>query len=653
MHIERLTLRNFRCFGNEAVTVSFGAGTNALVGDNGSGKTTTLEALKRLFSAVPQERQMRKADVHFGPGEDSSSVDSRELVIDVVFGFDSDGALPTVFNDLFFDSENQSLKVRIVLECEYKKSMSFEDDMEVKLYSVRTLQPVPFGPDDERKTPIRGRPTQYAELVYIPAHRDARGVTQFALKHVLQRLERSADWGEETRKKSQEFAQELEQNLNDTLAIKSITKDLGDFWRSLHDGHYDAAPTLSVVATEFEKLIRELTLRFSKSPGGGQRQLEELSEGQMSLLYFALSATLHKLSWDMQNADGQQLKGFKALDFNVPPLTIFALEEPENHLSPFYLPRLMALLEKLHQTGASQAIVTSHATSILARVSPRKVLFFRNHRETLVSSVNPIPLPEKGSEEDKFVQQVLLANPEIYFARLVIIGEGDTERIVIPRVAEALGLSMDPSFVAYVSIGGRHAQHLWKLLNGLKIPHITLLDFDLGRYGGGAGRIRNAVQWMKDAGFGFPVGLDIPDNEALDAASYDGWVKWLRSSDIFYSSPVDLDMMMLQAFPDAYKPEKAYDAGKADNAKIAKKVFGDSGKGNADLQRIGLNISAEALYAYKALFKSDSKPGSHLVAFGRMDDGAIAQKCPEPLVALVERAKELLLPPDPICEGKQ
>ena len=77
------------------------------------------------------------------------------------------------------------------------------------------------------------------------------------------------------------------------------------------------------------------------------------------------------------------------------------------------------------------------------------------------SSVRAIELPADASSTlAKFIRGALLAFPERDFARFVVLVEGDVERIVLPRLAQAEELMLDTSFVAIVPIGGRHVQLL-------------------------------------------------------------------------------------------------------------------------------------------------------------------------------------------------
>src|SRR5260370_13334915 len=93
----------------------------------------------------------------------------------------------------------------------------------------------------------------------------------------------------------------------------------------------------------------------------------------------------------------------------------------------------------------------------------------------------------------------------MYFSRFVILGEGTSEEVVIPRLADAMDLSIDRSFVALVPLGGRHVNHLWRLLTDLDIPYATLLDLDAGRAGGGRGRINVAFHELIAKGTNPPL----------------------------------------------------------------------------------------------------------------------------------------------------
>ena len=80
------------------------------------------------------------------------------------------------------------------------------------------------------------------------------------------------------------------------------------------------------------------------------------------------------------------------------------------------------------------------------------------------------------------MREAVEAFPELYFARLVILGEGDSEQVVLPRMLEAAGVLLDLRCVSVVPLGGRHVNHFWRLLSSLDIPYLTLLDLDTARH---------------------------------------------------------------------------------------------------------------------------------------------------------------------------
>lgn len=184
---------------------------------------------------------------------------------------------------------------------------------------------------------------------------------------------------------------------------------------------------------------------------------------------------------------------------NPPVHTIIAVEEPENSLAPYYLGRIAKQLREASKAGQVQSVIATHTPTLLKRVEPTAIRFLRldGDRRT---SVHCITLPEKGDEAAKYVNEAVKAYPELYFSRLVILGEGDSEMLVLPRVLAASGIAEDDVSVSVVPLGGRHVNHFWRLLNDLEIPHVTLLDLDYGRDQGGYGRLIYVINQLSSIG---------------------------------------------------------------------------------------------------------------------------------------------------------
>ncbi len=212
---------------------------------------------------------------------------------------------------------------------------------------------------------------------------------------------------------------------------------------------------------------------------------------------------------------------------------------------------------------------------------------------------------------------------KLAFSLLIVLSFGTRWRnssIVLPAIAQKSGYDFDSSFVSFVQLAGRHVNHMWRLLKDLNIPYITLLDYDCGRHGGGNGRLTNAS-----------TKLGLPATTTKDQ---------LEEHGVYFSYPLDLDMVMITAFPDFYP-----DNGNTDTHEdLVKAVLGKNGD-EAAYVAPNLFFTDDMLKKYRYLFKTRSKVASHYLAcdsIKNMDDMGFFNKRPEVLGKIVEKIREML-----------
>ena len=70
MHLEKISLSNFRCFPEKETQTLFEEDITCFVGNNGAGKTTLIVALKRLFGLSREDRTITRDDFYLAPDED-------------------------------------------------------------------------------------------------------------------------------------------------------------------------------------------------------------------------------------------------------------------------------------------------------------------------------------------------------------------------------------------------------------------------------------------------------------------------------------------------------------------------------------------------------------------------------------------------------
>lgn len=653
MKIDTITIKNFRCFDDEGVEIDLQPGLTAFVGNNGSGKTAVFAALSKLFGTSTSQRAVRKEDFHVGI--DTADLEAgTELEIECVFSFpeldDDDAdqdAVPDFFHAMAASKEDAPLKVRIRLKATWLDDNTPDGVVEEDLRWIQTLDDE-FEWDDCKKV----QPTDRAlvQLVYVPATRNASDQVTNLLKG---RLWRAARWSDALKKKSEDGSAQIQAQFEKESPSSFIAERLDKRWADVNEGGTDTRPSLRLISSQLDDLVKQAEFVFSPKSGERLRSIDDLSDGQRSLFHIALTAATLEIERDALAEDADDC-AFDQDKLRRTHLTLLAIEEPENSLSPFYLARVASLARSIGEMEGAQVLISSHSPSILSRVEADEVRYCRLGMSDGTSDVRPLKLPPDASDAGKYIRLAVRAYPELYFAKFVILAEGDSEAIVLPQIAEASGLLLDRSFVPIVPLGGRFVTHFWKLLNDLKIPHATLLDLDLGREHGGKNAIKLAVKELKSVGRDMSKNKyvlegtidlskidEIDDDELLGEDQNHPWICALRREAVYFSTPIDLDFAMLLSFPADYKKPRPNGTGPSLTDKgmeNAKKAVLKS-NGNLDLYDDGYKGDF-SWYSYH--FLSHSKPDSHLAALSGIAAKKLATDAPKELLRLLDRVAKTL-----------
>lgn len=582
-------------------------------------------------------RRVQPSDFHVPAGTDARQIDC-ELWIEVDIEFeetaDENGEHPAIapfFTHMALDDPNGLPRVRVRLTA----TLDVDDYVEEVIEYITQV-------DSDGAPAQRSVMSRYdramVEVHYLPARRDPADHIAYTATSLLGRLLRAADWTDE-RDETARLADELSDAMVANPAVAGIGEALTSVWGSLHHGPYFKDPSIAFGRGDLEGVLRQITMVFSPGPGGETVDVERLSDGHKSMLYVALVLAWREIARSVLRGDETS---FDQDRLRPPVHVVLALEEPENSMAPQHLGRIVRQLRGVCAEDDMQGVVATHSPSLLHRVEPEDIRFLRLNaaRETQVRTVE---MPVNTDEAAKYVREAVRAYPELYFSRLVVLGEGDSEQIVLPRVLAAAGIADDDASVSVVPLGGRHVNHFWRLLERLEIPYVTLLDLDGGRHQGGWGRVKYAAKQVNKIK---PNTFDAATMEKrLPAWNADvdfpsefnsGFLCSLqRHHNVFFSSPLDLDLMMLEAYPDAYGVAAA--AKKVPSETTKKAVLGQSGTNSHRYAASQRRLFDE----YTKQFKLGSKPASHLSAMAAFDskDDEFVSRLPLPLLRLVEAVK--------------
>jgi len=482
MYISSLQVQNYRCF--KDTTVEFEPGVSVIIGENNSGKSSLLSALRLVFEGGGA-RSLERYDFHQGIDTfDEPPRISITATLSTADGEDTPeelGAVATWLSNVedeeweakltyhFYLPETQKEEFETLIgENPDKKTFWRALERVLPRYVARIDAGGP-GVDQPGYQRVEPRDLRVFGVDFLDAIRDVEREMFSGRKPKLRAmLQAVKEEDSAATEKLEQDAARLVQSLKDRIDVDKL------FELATDTGAVDGGkPGLDDNMRE-EDITR--ALRLVVEDNVGKLPITYNGLGYNNLLYISL--ILASLDTDTVENVGPD---------NAIIFPMLLIEEPEAHLHPALQFKLLKFInERVGNTESEeteepsesrQVFVTTHSTHVTSATDLDSVIALAEDASGKVSASYPGRVYEhvnteggagiNGTESKAYVQRFLDATKStMLFARRVILVEGIAEQILIPTFADTCGYSLADEHVAVVGMGGRTFKHFLPLFGG-------------------------------------------------------------------------------------------------------------------------------------------------------------------------------------------
>ncbi|WP_263602741.1 ATP-dependent nuclease [Chryseobacterium sp. PET-29] len=457
MYISSLKLWNFRKYGSPVfdlnsphLTIPFNKGINILIGENDSGKSAIIDAIKLVLKTHAYEWIKVEESDFYTNGNQISPI----LRIEIEFaGITNEeaanftewcGTQDEVMNVEGGKEVFRRPKLHLIYQVEYKDGRILPADVKAGMDGVGNT--------------LTAEAKDYLKCTYLKALRDADNelaakknsrLSQILKEHkeFKQRQENGLHEFEElfegTSEQIREKFRDEEQGYHTN--IKKVVDDfIGSFIGDNSESTFDFGPT------RITNILEKMSL--------GIIDAKNLGLGTMNRLFMAAELLhLRKPDWN--------------------GLKLCMVEELEAHLHP---QAQLKIINRLKKEDGIQYILTSHSPNITSQADLREIIICKNN--------NAFPLGEGNTKLDrkdyKYLERFLdVTKSNLFFSKGNIIVEGWSEEILLPTLANRLEMDLTKNEISIINVASTAYLHFAKIFlrqdeQKMHVPVAIITDLD-------------------------------------------------------------------------------------------------------------------------------------------------------------------------------
>lgn len=461
MYIKQFNIKNFRVF--DEISLLFNKGVNIIIGENNSGKTTIIDALRIClgYGKTDTNIYIQESDLHLNPSDPNES--NTEIQFDLIFEIESE-----IEKQCFNDFISQDSELPELQTIQFHLKYTFEQNGRRRFFK-RSV----WGGDNEGQQ-IPYEALQEIFYTYLGPLRDAvSGLKPYSYDNKTAQL-----FNKLTKYRKGDNTINLSEEIKKSLAAKLydvFESDEHDWKYILSEGkgkvndHLEGTGILkkfphidmNYVGRKFSDIVRGIEIRRPIYTEPIKARLQKYFEiyqnglGENNLIFS--SVVLGDL---MNRCEDTELEIYNAL----------LLEEPEAHLHPQYQNTFFEYLNTLTDRGL-QIFITSHSPTITAKSDINNVKVLQRQSNSVKAfCFNILSGVDYTNDNRKYLRKFLdTTKSQLFFASGAILVEGIAEAILLPILSRKFlnprKIDLEKHGIEIVNIGGVAFEHFAKLYN--------------------------------------------------------------------------------------------------------------------------------------------------------------------------------------------